>query len=253
MKCYRLHLFEPYSGNNGVKIDPRKNGWKDEQKKISHLAWAASVGDENAVRSRNLFLFALIQVSMASKHGLSKDKMKIIQTTYKMVFLTDFDPSIFQAIKDKAEERKELEGLEEYMKTVYVTNSMRGILFDAMVELAMSDNLMDEGEKEMAMKISVMVLGMDAGVAALELGRYERKVGHRFERSEIPDLIENIDVHGSVWDDGHTMASIRSIEELKVAEDEEAASYERKEEAFKLRKAMLKLGQRLSKLKIKRL
>ena len=249
VKCYRLHVFEPYSGNNGVKIDPRKNGWKDEQKKISHLAWAASVGDENAVRLRNLFLFALIQVSMASKHGLSKDKMKIIEKTYKMVFLTDLDPSIFHAMKDKAEKHKELEGLEELMKTVYVTNSMRGILFDSMVEIAMSDNFIDEGEKEMAIKISVMVLGMCAEVARLELGRYERKVGHRFEGSEIPDLIQNIDVHASVWDDG-PIASIRSLEELKTEDDEEVASYQRKEEAFKLRKTMLKLGQRLSKLKM---
>jgi glutaminase len=249
VKCYRLHIFEPYSGNNGVKIDPRKNGWKDEQKKISHLAWAASVGDENAVRLRNIFLYALIQVSMASKHGLSKDKMKIIQKTYKMVFLTDLDPSLFQKMKDKAQAHKELEGLEKLMQTVYVTNSMRGILFDSMVELAMSDGFMDEGEKEMTIKISVIVLGMCAEVAALELGRYERKVGHRFEGSEIPGLIEKIDLHGSFWDDGRSV-SMASFDQLKSEEDEESASYERKEEAFLLRKTMLKLGQRLSKLKI---
>ncbi|KAL3913211.1 MAG: hypothetical protein SGARI_000768 [Bacillariaceae sp.] len=250
VKCYRLHLFEPHSGNNGVKIDPRRNGWKDEQKKISHLAWAASVGDENAIRLRNVCLFALVKVSMASKQGLSKDKVKIIQKTYKHIFLVDLDNSLFEKVMRKAEEHQDLSGLEKLMQTVYVTNSVRGVIFDGMVEIAMSDGIMDKDEKDMAVRISVMVLGMSPGVAALELGRYEEKVGHRFEASTevLPELIEKFDIHGSVWDGGRAV-SIGSLDELKAGEDEETAGYKRREEAFRLHKIMLKLGKRLTRLR----
>jgi hypothetical protein len=109
----------------------------------------------------------------------------------------------------------------------------------------------------MAIQISKMVLGMSEDVARLELGRYENHVGHRFEGSEIPDLIEN--VHASVlapvvWDANvfERSTSIGSIEGTGSHEEERNANYDRKEEAFRLRKTILRLGQRLSKLSISR-
>jgi hypothetical protein len=98
---------------------------------------------------------------------------------------------------------------------------------------------------------------MSEDVARLELGRYEKQVGHRFEGSEIPDLIEN--VHASVvgpivWDatKSDRSTSIGTLEGAPSEEIEETANYERKEEAFLLRRTILKFGKRLSKLTVPR-
>jgi glutaminase len=254
VNCYRLHVFEPQSGNNGVKIDPRKNGWKDEQKKISHLAWAASVGDENAIRLRDIFLLSLYRTSTASEEGLSERKKKIIRDKYEQVFLVALDPGLARSIMEKANKCEDLKYLENLVGRAYVTDAMKEIIFNAMIEIAMSDGVMGKEEKEMAIRISAMALGMSKDVARLELGRYERHVGHRFEGSELPDLIEN--VHGTVlgpvvWGakTSGRSTSIGSLEgKASKEEEEDTAKLGEKEEAFLLRKNILKLGKRLSKL-----
>jgi glutaminase len=255
VNCYRLHMFEPHRGNNGVKIDPRKNGWKDERKKISHLAWAASVGDENAIRLRDIFLLSLYRTCAASEEGLSNRKKNIIQEKYQQVFLAVLDSRLACSIMTGANKCQDLTYLEKLVGRAYITADIKEIIFNAMIEIAMSDGVMGKDEKEMAIKISKMVLGMSEDVARLELGRYEKHVGHRFEGSEIPDLIEN--VHDSVFgpveldaNKSERSTSIGSIEGTGSNEEEQIANYERKEEAFRLRKTILRLGQRLSKLSL---
>ncbi|KAG7361753.1 L-glutamine synthetase [Nitzschia inconspicua] len=254
VNCYRLHIFEPESGNNGVKIDPRKNGWKDEQKKISHLAWAASVGDENAIRLRDIFLLSLYRTATASEEGLSEKKKKIIQEKYEQVFLTELDTVLAESILTRANKCHDLTYLENLLGHTYVTDAIKEIIFNAMIEIAMSDDVMGKEEKNMAIRISRIVLGMSEDVARLELGRYEKHVGHRFEGSEIPDLIENVksSILGPVGMNGkkpERTTSIGSLGGMITKEEEDILeTYDHREDAFRLRKSLLKLGQRLSKI-----
>jgi glutaminase len=138
VNCYRLHIFEPHSGNNGVKIDPRKNGWKDERKKISHLAWATSVGDENAIRLRDIFLLSLYRTSTASEEGLSDRKKKIIQEKYQQVFLAVLDSQLACSIMARADKCKDLSYFESLVGHAYVTDAIKEIIFNAMIEIALS-------------------------------------------------------------------------------------------------------------------
>jgi glutaminase len=249
--CYRLHLFEPLrTGNTGGKIDPRQNGWKDEQKKISHLAWAASVGDEDGIRLRDIFLDAVARTAIASEEGLSGRKIKIIKDKYEQVFMTQLDSGLANTHFGRVRsDPNDFSYLEDLAQKAIVTDAIKEVIFSAMIEIAMSDGVMDACEKEMAVRIAETSLGMNDKVAMLELGRYEKHVGHRFQRVSIPDMMENVraSVVGPVkWaNSSQRSLSVRSLDDIATASSVEANEYEKKEEAFMLRKSIVKLGQRL--------
>lgn len=251
VQCYRLHLFEPLrSGNTGAKIDPRQNGWKDEQKKISHLAWAASAGDEDAIRLRDIFLAAVAHTAVASDEGLSDRKIKIIKEKYEQVFMAHLTSELANFHLDRVRRHpNDFSYLEDLTEKAFVPDAIKEVIFGAMIEIAMSDGVMDAAEKEVAVRIAETTLGMNERVAMLELGRYEKHVGHRFERANLPDMIEN--VRASVvspvkWTStSPSSLSGHSLDDTADATDLTTNGYEKKEEAFLLRKKILNLGQRL--------
>jgi glutaminase len=249
--CYRLHLFEPLrSGNTGAKIDPRQNGWRDEQKKISHLAWAASVGDEDALRLRDIFLDAVARTAVASEEGLSDRKINIIKDKYEQVFMTQLDSELARVHMERVRrDPDDFSYLEDLTQKAFVTDAIKEVIFSAMIEIAMTDGVVDAAEKEVAVRIAQTVLAMDERVAMLELGRYENHVGHRFERVGLPDMIENVraSVVGPVKFTNTSSSSLggRSLDDPAAATESATKEYENKEEAFLLRKRIVKLGQRL--------
>jgi glutaminase len=251
VQCYRLHLFEPLrSGNTGAKIDPRQNGWKDEQKRISHLAWAASVGDEDAIRLRDIFLDAVARTAIASDEGLSDRKISIIKAKYEQIFMTKLDRELAKGHLDRVRmDPNDFSYLEDLTHKAVVTDSMKEVIFSAMIEIAMSDGVVDCAEKEVALRIAQTVLSIDEHVAMLELGRYENQVGHRFEHVDLPDMIENVraSVVGPAKFTNLSSSSLssRSLNDPPTAAEEETKGYENKEEAFLLRKSIVTLGQRL--------
>jgi glutaminase len=197
---YRVHLFEPLrSGNAGAKVDPRKNGWKNERSDISRMAWAVEVGDRYATRLRDIFLFALCQTAVASKEGLSERMVELIRENYEQVYQASVDHELFQEIVDAVRQHPaELRFLGELTKDVHVEDSMRSLIIMAMIDIIMIDGKVGELEESVAVRIAVL-LGIDKGVALMELNRYGRNaVSRRFKDVEFCQMIQAIDADVSL-------------------------------------------------------
>jgi glutaminase len=274
VNSYRIHIFEPLrSGRTGSKIDPRQNGWKDEQQKISLLAWAASVGDDEACRMRNIFLVVLCTTSMASSEGLSGRRIRLIKDAYRQVFLADVSDDLFDdVIENVKEDSTSFRYLESLIAETPMKDVITEITFSAMVEIATSCGPeMSPNEKEVAIRIASMTLGMNEEVAELELKRYAQRIGHRFETQEIPDMIENVRItvcgpyknaHGnstsslvpfdsSLVGSNNTVSSTdgATLEDGHGRDDEtneHGPAFQQKEEAFQLHKQIIKLKQQLT-------
>ena len=275
VNTYRIHIFEPlHNGRTGSKIDPRQNGWKDEKQKISLLAWAANVGDEEASRMRRIFLAVLCTTSLASEEGLTNRRIGLIKDAHRSVFLSDvsdelLDDEISNVKKDSSTDYKYLADL---ITETPMTDAITETIFSAIVEIGTSGSKIDPSEKAAAIRIASMTLGMNEEVAELELKRYAKKIGHRFETQDIPDLIDNVhsvvrpqndpsqrlvlmESSQSFSDDvlsSRTVDGAGGDQDPIAAEDQEAAYHNhQKEEAFRLHKQIVKLKHRLSAMKNK--
>lgn len=276
VSTYRIHIFEPlHNGRTGSKIDPRQNGWKDEQQRISLLAWAASVGDDEACRMRRIFLAVLCTTSLASEESLSERRIDLIKDAHRQVFLTDVsDDLLDDIIKNVKTDSTSHNYLEELIKETPMTDVITDIIFSTMVQVCSSCGpKIDVKEKEAAIRIASITLGMNSQVAELELKRYARKVGHRFETQEIPDMIENVrsTVCGPYkTGNSNSTASLIALDTTRGVSDsvlspvddslqienmsmgieesteKQDATYQQKEEAFQLHKQIVKLKQRLN-------
>lgn len=193
---YRVHLFEPLrSGNTGAKVDPRKNGWKNERSKISRMAWAVEVGDKYAIRLRDIFLFALCQIAVSSLEGLSPRMVQVIRENYEMVYQATVNEELLRQIMEALKQNpSDMRYLEDLTKNVVVLDSMRSLIILAMIDIIMIDGRVDEVERHVAVRIAVL-LGIDKEVAMMEFSRYEANhvVGHRFKDYEFCQMIEVID------------------------------------------------------------
>jgi glutaminase len=247
VNCYRLHVFEPLrNGNTGAKIDPRHNGWKDERNRISHLAWAASVGDAYALQVRDIFLYALVQTAMASHEGLSKHKMNIIRDQYEQIFLVHLDEGLFNRIQETTKKhRKDVQFWKDLTRDVQITDSMKRIIFRAMTELILVDGHMNVEERKVVVGVAAL-LGVHERVALLELDRKEHHVGHRFEDFDLPDMIEELSasVHGG---SRHSKISTSSKVLPLEREDVNVESNGGQEEAFELRRKIVRLGKKFAR------
>mmetsp|Transcript_10072 Transcript_10072/g.24258 ORF Transcript_10072/g.24258 Transcript_10072/m.24258 type:complete len:516 (+) Transcript_10072:235-1782(+) len=272
VNTYRIHIFEPlHNGRTGSKIDPRQNGWKDEQQKISLLAWAVNVGDEEACRMRRIFLAVLCTTSLASEEGLSDRRIGLIKNAHRNVFLSEvrddlLDDVIGNVKKDCCTHHHYLEDL---IKETSMTDVITEIIFSAMVEIGSSGTQIDQNEKVTAIRIASITLGMNEEVAELELKRYAKQIGHRFETQDIPDMIENVQHNVRPQNDCSRRSLImlessqsfsddvissmdNGVGEQDVAEEYDAAYGDyQKEEAFHLHKQIVKLKHRLSAMRNK--
>jgi len=195
VKSYRVHIFEPLrSGNSGAKIDPRRNGWKAERRQISRMAWAVQVGDVQALRLRDIFLFALCQTAMASPEGLSEGMLDMICDSYEQIYQASVDETLFADIQAAVKKHpKELRFLKELVESVQIKDSFRTLVVMAMFDIIMMDKDVDEEEKNMAILIATL-LGVDEDVALMELNRYEQDIVLRFEDHVYCDMIEYTDI-----------------------------------------------------------
>jgi glutaminase len=197
VSSYRVHLFEPLrSGNTGAKIDPRRNGWKEEQNQTSRMAWGVQVGDRYALRLRDIFLFALCQTAVAAPSELIEHMIELIRLKYEAVYQVPVDEKHLSEILDAVRAHPgELKFLKDLIKDVYILDSHRSIIILAMIEIIMVDGKVGEVEKSVAVRIA-QLLGVDKEIALLELNRYECQTdgGHRGRRNEFQSMIEAIDV-----------------------------------------------------------
>jgi glutaminase len=193
---YRVHVFEPLrSGNTGAKVDPRRNGWKNERSKISRMAWAVEVGDKYAIRLRDIFLFALCQTAVSSAEGLSDRMVQVIRENYEMVYQSPVDEVLLTQVMDAVKQNpSDMRFLEKLTKDLVVLDSLRSLIILAMIDIIMIDQKVDEVERHVAVRIAVL-LGIDEEVARMEISRYEANhvVGHRFKEFEFCQMINMID------------------------------------------------------------
>jgi glutaminase len=193
---YRVHVFEPLrSGNTGAKVDPHRNGWKNERSKISRMAWAVEVGDKYAIRLRDIFLFALCQTAVSSLEGLSDRMVQVIRENYEMVYQAPVDETLLKQITDALKQNpSDMRYLENLTKDVVVLDSLRSLIILAMIDIIMIDHKVDEVERHVAVRIAVL-LGIDESVATMEINRYEANhvVGHRFKSVEYCQLMDVLD------------------------------------------------------------
>jgi uncharacterized tellurite resistance protein B-like protein len=193
---YRVHVFEPLrSGNTGAKVDPHRNGWKDERSKISRMAWAVEVGDKYAIRLRDIFLFALCQTAVSSPEGLSDRMVQVIRENYEMVYQAPVDEALLSQIMDAVKRNpSDMRFLENLTRDVVVLDSLRSLIILGIIDIIMIDHKVDELERHVAVRVAVL-LGVDESVARMEISRYEANhvVGHRFKSNEFCQMIDVID------------------------------------------------------------
>ena len=252
VQCYRLHVFEPSrSGNTGAKIDPRRNGWKEEKTGITHLAWAASVGDESALKIRDIFLYVLVRIAMVSREGLSERKLKIIKEQYETLFLVHLKDELLERIK--ADTKKHLSENDYWVKLyhgVQIADSIKKIMFQAMNEVLQVDGHVNEEERKVALSVASL-LGVVEGVAKLEINRFEHHVGHRFENVERPGtMIQEVSasVHGLGSRHSRSIPPSRILPLERVDPVTDPTRQQRTEDVFALRKKIVKLGKKFSSL-----
>ena len=222
VRSYRVHIFEPLrSGHTGAKLDPRRNGMKEERNEISRMAWAVQVGDKYAVRLRDIFLFALCQTAVASPEGLSERMLEVIRESYQQIYQNAVDEKLFADIQKAVQQHpNELRFLEELTREVDITDSMRSLIIMAMLDIIMIDDLVGEVERTVASQIAEL-LGIESDVALMELNRYERHAGHRFKEFDYCNMIDTFNaevshrrsasgLNSSRHGGSKTMASIRA-------------------------------------------
>jgi glutaminase len=192
---YRVHVFETLrSGNTGAKIDPRRNGWKEERKHISRMAWAVQVGDVHALRIRDIFLFALCQTAIASPEGLSERMLDLIRASYQDIYQSPVDESLLSDIQEAVKQNpKELHFLDQLTKDTRIQDSMRTLIVMAMFDIIMVDGYATEEEQNVAIQVATL-LGVSEKIARMELNRYKQKNKHRSRDMVYCDMIESYDV-----------------------------------------------------------
>ena len=178
----------------GFALDPEQTG-------ISHLAWAASVGDEFALKIRDMYVYGLVRTALASDEGLSARKQKIIHDQYQLVFLAHLDQALLDRIVKTTKERNEdadfWKGL--FHGEIQVSYAFKKAMISAAIQLVVVDNRVNPAERKVVLRIADL-LGLHQNAAMLEMNRNERHVGHRYQKVELPSLIEDVaaSVHGGV-------------------------------------------------------
>jgi glutaminase len=266
VSSYRVHTFEPLrSGNAGAKVDPRHNGWKEEQSLLSRMAWALQVGDTWAIRLRDIFLFAMIQAACSSREGMSSRMKNTIRHHYNLMYQIPVDEDMLgEVIETVKSNPSDMRILESLTVSHAIPDSFRNVLLMAVIELMMNDGQIDETEKNTAVRIAVL-LGIDRHVALMEMNRFEQHVGHRFKDVDPCDCIDNLSSsrHRAV-DLDHIRNQILNIsEEILDKTDsnhrkkhrngvrqlsEAVASGNDKGEALLLRREVLRLQRQVDKL-----
>ena len=253
VNSYQLHMFDV--GNSCGKIDLRNNGWKNEQKEIGNLAWGASIGDDNAKKIRDVFLSALFRiVNLQVEASLSSSKKKSSNTTgtsntteekttlllssnvknvikekYKQTFGANIDDAHFQELyKHVQSDPYMYKHVHELHNMPHLTDTMKEIIFDAMIEVVDAINIdeldssekilgdikdeelhpaattdddsntvsLSDNERKLLLRIADLSLGMNPAVATLQFDRYIKEVGHRHDSSRAtPIIIENCNDH----------------------------------------------------------
>lgn len=191
VNSYRVHSFEPLrSGNTGAKIDPRRNGMKEEQQEISRMAWAVQVGDVNACRVRDAFLFSLCQTAAVSPDGLSEDALAAIQDCHEEIYQSRVNDKLMADIASKVKQTpQEVKFLEDLTQGLQITDSMRSLIVMAILDIVMLDGEADDEERGILVRIGPL-LGIDKDVILMELNRYEKHVGHRFQEYTHCNMLE---------------------------------------------------------------
>lgn len=266
VSSYRVHIFEPLrSGNAGAKVDPRRNGWKEEQSLLSRMAWALQVGDTWAVRLRDIFLFAMVQAACSSREGMTHRMKHTIRHHYSLMYQTQVDEEMLDEVIGTVKSNpSDMRILESLTKSHAIPDSFRNVLLMAIIELMMIDGQIDETEKNIAVRIAVL-LGIDRRVALMEMNRFEQHVGHRFKDVDPCDCVDNLSAsrHRAV-DLDHIRNQILDISEeiLDKTESnhrkkhrqgvrqlsEAVASSNEKGEGLLLRREVLRLQRQVDKL-----
>ena len=182
---YRVHIFEPLrSGNCRGKIDPRVNGKKNEKLNLSNFALAYQVGDAWGVRLRDIFLNAMLHVGIAAEEGLSERMRKAIGDEYELIYQVPLDKASLQKAIDLVEpDPTNMSILKNLKKDLFIADEFRNVIMFAMLEILVVDGKISEKESNVALDITNF-LGIDRGVALMEVNRHKRHVGPRFKEAD---------------------------------------------------------------------
>ena len=232
------------------------NGWKNEQKEIGNLAWGArSIGNNHANKFRDVFISALfrIVVNLQVEASLLSSKKKSSNTTgtsntteekttlllssnvenvikekYKQTFGADINDAHFQELyKHVQSDPYMYKHVQELHNMPHLTDTMKEIIFDAMIEVVDAINIdeldssekivgdikdelhpaattdddsntvsLSDNERKLLLRIADLSLGMNPAVATLQFDRYIKEVGHRHDSSRAtPIIIESYNDH----------------------------------------------------------
>jgi hypothetical protein len=125
----------------------------------------------------------------------------------------------------------------------------------------MSDGIIDRNERRVAIRIAEGSLGMNKAVANLQIDRYEKQVGHRFDSVDSTSDIYKTCHRGSILDHGPSILGSIDFKDYNLYEDDDDTNtntpfvrkeipslpnQREKEEAALLRIKIRQLGQRLA-------
>jgi glutaminase len=250
VSSYRVHIFEPLrSGNTGAKVDPRRNGWKNERMNISRMAWAVQVGEIQARRLRDIFLYALCQTAVSSEDGLSDRMLTEIRHHYQQIYQVPVESKYFEDILAAVRlHPRDLHVLEDLAKDTVVPDSFRTIIGIAMLSILFVDGRVRDEERDVAVRIAVL-LGTDRHVALMEIHRYEQNefVGHRFKDVEYCELINEIGIlHQRPSSDAGRREKADQQVEIRASVDR--LESDSQEELLFLRREVVRLRRKVEKL-----
>lgn len=182
---YRVHIFEPLrSGNARGKIDPRSNGKNDEKHNMSNFALAYEIGDAWGIRLRWIFLNALVHMGISSSEGLSVRMRRSISDEYELIYNAPLDEVSLQKAIDVVEpDPTNMDILKRLKNERFIADEFRSVTIFAILEILALDGEFTEKETNTALDIASF-LGVDRGVATMELSRHKRHVGPRFKESD---------------------------------------------------------------------
>ena len=260
VSLYRVHSFEPLrAGNTGAKIDPRRNGLKQEKIHNSHLTWGVQVGDKYALLLAEIFQFALCQTALASPQGLSQNTLDMIRVRHEVVFGQVDERQFHDIVEAVRETPGELRHIKTLTEGVWINDSDRSIILIAMFDIIAFDCDVGEQEKSVAIRIAE-ILGIDREIALLELNRYECDLeGHRDRGEGYHGMLERIGhkdavflgrsalvpVSGSRGRDEDNHKAIKQAMQLTAEGDMSTQNQILRDELYRLRRKVYLLEERL--------
>jgi len=162
------------------------------------------------------FLAALCRVSVCDKEVLSPTQEKIIKEKYEETFGIAMDQKLFkELIKYVKKNPGDYKKMEKLSQEIVVTDAMAEIIFNGMVEIATTNDVIGPKERKVISRISDVTLGMNKEVVDLELNRHKQRIGNRFDSDNADTCYRRSSLLSSHSISQHTRSSLLNRSPLK--------------------------------------